>query len=184
MIFGHEYQQRNCGNTFMQIPVKSLFFLLIILTVGCIAIIDTHAENSWNKLTVSTDKPRYQQEEKIKITFENNLQESVFSHIRSLTPIYCIKHIEKQINGAQWVRLYAQCQFPNCTYEIDRPGELKPGENASFEWTPRQFIRGTAETALLEPGIYRLAITYQNHLRNKWEVTYTNNFTIHSGREK
>jgi len=161
-----------------------LFFMAVTFIVGGIAIFSACAENSSNGVVVSTDKLEYQQGEVIRIVLTNNLRGSVFSHIRSLTPVFCIKHIEKKITDEQWEKLYAQCQFPNCTYEIDPPGEIKPGESVTLEWKPLVFVDGTAKTALPEFGVYRLSITYEGYQKEKWQFIYTNTFAISSGRKK
>ena len=148
------------------------------------AIYSAYAENFCNGVSVSTDKPEYEQGEAVKINISNKLRESIFSHIRSMTPVFCIKHIEKRTTKGQWEKLYAQCQFPNCIYEIDPPGEIKPGENETLEWKPLVFVDGTAKTALPVPGVYRLAIAYMEHQKKKWQSVYTNTFAIRSRRRK
>lgn len=158
--------------------------MAITFIVGGISILSACAENSGNGVAVSTDKLEYQQGEVIRVVFTNNLVESIFSHIRSLTPVFCIKHIETKNTNEQWERLYAQCQFPNCTYEIDAAGEIKPGESVALEWKPLVFADGTAKTILPEPGVYRLAISYEEYQKKKWQSVYTNTFTINSGRRK
>ena len=45
------------------------------------------------RITVMTDKGDYRRGEVIRIILRNNLGESIFSHIRSGTPVFCIKHL-------------------------------------------------------------------------------------------
>ncbi|MDW7772331.1 MAG: hypothetical protein SCH71_05500 [Desulfobulbaceae bacterium] len=152
-----------------------------LFVVG-IAVCSACAGNSGNGIAVATDKHEYQQGEGIRIVFTNNSPESVFSHIRSLTPAFSIQHIEKKNTIEQWEKLYVQCQYPHCTYEIDAPGEIKAGESAALEWEPLVFVNGTPQTVLPEPGVYRLAISYEDNLKKKWLTAYTNIFSINSGR--
>ena len=154
------------------------FIMLTSFIVGGIPIFSVYAENPVNGVVVSTDKLEYQQGEVISIILKNNFRKSVFSHIRSLTPVFCIKNIEKKITDEQWKKLYAQCQFPNCTYEIDPPGEIKSGESVTLEWNPLVFVDGAAKTALPDLGMYRLAISYQECQKEKWQFVYTNTFAI------
>ena len=144
-----------------------------------------NAENISNGVvTVSTDKLEYQQMSTVGIVLTNNSGESIFSHVRSLTPLFCIKYIEKKTTEDQWEKLHAQCQFPNCTFEIDAPAEIKDGESVPQEWKPLVFIDGSTKTALLDPGVYRLVILYEDYQRKKWQTVYTNTFVIKSGRKK
>jgi len=130
-------------------------------------------------VSVNTDKIEYKGGESIKIILTNNLGQSIFSHIRSGTPVFCIKHIEKKTTTGEWERLYAQCQFPHCTADIDAPGEIKPDETETMDWNPLVFVNGTSETVIAEPGLYRLLISYEDYQKTKWESVYTNEFTIH-----
>lgn len=167
----------------MPVCIRNLFFIVMatFFVVG-IAVLAACAGNSGNGIAVATDKHEYQQGEGIRIVFTNNSPESVFSHIRSLTPVFSIQHIEKKNTSGQWEKLHAQCQYPNCTYEIDAPGEIKAGEIAELVWEPLVFVNGTPQTVLPESGVYRLAISYEDSLKKKWLTVYTNTFLINSGR--
>jgi hypothetical protein len=147
--------------------------------VGGILISFTFVEGTNTGLTVITDKMEYERGEAIKITLTNNLGESIFSHIHSGTPVFCIKHVEKRNQAGQWERLYAQCQPPYCVYDIDAPGEIKPGETAILDWKPLVFVNGTSEAVAPEPGLYRLLISYQDCSKTRWKSVNTNEFTIH-----
>lgn len=129
-------------------------------------------------VNVITDKMKYERGENIKVILTNNLGQSIFSHIRSGTPVFCIAHIERKTQAGNWENLYAQCQYPHCSYDIDVPGKIKPGENATMVWQPVKFVNGTSESAPLGPGIYRLLISYEDHLKTEWKSAYTNEFTI------
>jgi hypothetical protein len=130
-------------------------------------------------ITVVTDKSEYKQGETINITLINNLEESIFSHIRSGTPVFCIQHIEIRTPTGQQEKLYAQCQYPYCTNDIDAPGEIKSGESETFIWKPLVYVDGTLETVLPRPGLYRLLISYEDNKKTKWESVYSNQFTIY-----
>jgi len=130
-------------------------------------------------ITVSTDKANYKQNEKIKITITNNLEMSIFSHIRSQTPVFCIEYIEKKHVDGQWDKLFARCQAPHCTYDTDVPGEIKPGENETMVWSPLIFMNGTSETIQPAPGLYRLSVRYEDYQKTEWKSVYTSQFTIH-----
>jgi len=130
-------------------------------------------------VNVNTDEAEYKRGESIKIILTNNLGQSIFSHIRSGTPVFCIKYIEKKTTTGEWERLYAQCQFPHCTADIDAPGEIKPGEKETIDWKPLVFVNGTSGTVIAGFGLYRLLISYEDCQKTKWESVYTNEFTIH-----
>jgi hypothetical protein len=135
-------------------------------------------------VTVVTDKLEYKRGETINITLINNFEESIFSHIGSGTPVFCIKHIEIRTPTGQQERLFAQCQYPHCTSDIDAPGEIKSGESETFVWEPLVFVEGTSETVLPRPGLYRLLISYEDNKKTKWETVSTNQFTIYQEEEK
>ena len=136
------------------------------------------AKSNNTAVTVITDKMKYERGEVVKVILTNNLGQSIFSHMRSGTPVFCIAHIERKTQAGNWENLYAQCQYPHCIYDIDVPGEIKPGENATMVWQSVEFVNGTAVSAPLRPGIYRLLISYEDHLKTEWKSAYTNEFTI------
>ena len=161
----------------------SLIWLYVVFISGILISPAPAAENG-AVVTAATDKLAYRQGETIQITFTNNSAESIFSHIRSGTPVFCIEHIEFTAPGEQPEKLFSHCQYPHCTYDIDAPGEIKSGESEVFGWKPLVFIGGTSETALPEPGTYRLAIAYEGSAKLKWESVYTNQFTLSHEEEK
>ncbi len=130
------------------------------------------------RIAVMTDKVDYRRGEVITIILKNNLGHSIFSHIRSGTPVFCIKHLERKTEGGEWTPLYAQCQPPQCRYDADAPGEIKPGESEALNWNPRVFVNGTSQSALPEAGAYRLSISYEDAEKKNWKLAYTNEFTI------
>jgi hypothetical protein len=161
---------------------------IIIITVTIILFVIllslTFAQSPNTKPTARTDKIAYSQLEPIKITLTNDLGESIFSHIRSGTQVFCIKCIEKSRSNEQWERLYAQCQYPNCMLETDAPGEIKSGENATYAWKPSVFVNGTSESVSLMPGTYRLLISYEDCRKTKWDFVNTNKFEIFKEEQK
>ena len=156
-----------------------LLFVIQAIIVGGILMSIALVGSTNTGVSVNTDKIEYKGGESIKIILTNNLGQSIFSHIRSGTPVFCIKHIEKKTTTGEWERLYAQCQFPHCTADIDAPGEIKPDETETMDWNPLVFVNGTSETVIAEPGLYRLLISYEDYQKTKWESVYTNEFTIH-----
>jgi len=78
---------------------------------------------------VTTDKTEYEQGEIIKITIRNNLNETIYSHIGSSTPIFSINHVEKKRSDGTWKKLFAQCQYPHCIHKVAAPKEIKPGQS-------------------------------------------------------
>jgi hypothetical protein len=130
------------------------------------------------RITVMTDKVDYRPGEPIKIILTNNLGDSIFSHIRSGTPVFCIKHLERNTKGGEWTTLYAQCQAPHCQYDVDAPGEIKTGESEILNWNPLVFVNGTSRSVLPKTGVYRLSISYEDAEKENWKSAYTNEFTI------
>ena len=132
---------------------------------------------------VTTDKTEYEQGEIIKITIRNNLNESIYSHIGSSTPIYSIDHIEKERSNGTWEKLFAQCRCPHCIEKIGAPKEIKPGQSKVFRWKPLIYLNGTSKAVQPEIGTYRIAILYQIRKGStpenwKWHAVYSNKFTI------
>lgn len=161
--------------------LKTLQIFIIALTLlvfGMALALSTPANAADKGVTAATDKQVYQRSELINIIFINDLEDSVFSHIQSSTPVFCIKHIEFITPNGPPKKLFAYCQYPHCTIDTDVPGEVKSGEKATFGWKPLVYVDGTSETVLPEPGQYRLQLLYQNKGRSKWESVYTNIFTI------
>jgi len=135
-------------------------------------------ESQEDHVTVKTEKKNYTQNEIVQLTLNNNSQETIYSHFGSQTPIFAIKYIHKKNIFGLWSILYAQCQYPNCIYDIDVPIELKPDKFVVFNWTPLIFINGTQQTIPLVPGRYRLSILYQDYEKKAWKLICTNEFTI------
>ncbi|MBU0961742.1 MAG: hypothetical protein KKH60_09435, partial [Proteobacteria bacterium] len=69
-----------------------VFIVTATFLIGNIPLFSVCSEISSNGIvTAATDKLEYHSGEVIRIVFTNNSHESVFSHIRSLTPVFCIK---------------------------------------------------------------------------------------------
>lgn len=127
---------------------------------------------------IQTDKQDYDQSDIITISISNHSDQKVSSHIGSHTPVFAIKYVERKINDDNWEQFYAHCQYPHCIVDTDAPQEIKPDQQKSMEWKPVIHINGTAETARLVSGVYRLSILYLDHESNKWKSEYSNHFTI------
>ncbi len=136
-----------------------------------------------NVVIVTTDKSEYGQGETMKITLRNELGEDIFSHAGSQTPVFSIDKIERRSPEGDWDRLFAQCQYPHCIYDIDGPAKTQAGQAVSFEWAPRIYIDGTNKNTPATPGVYRLMIAYQIKRGNSsadwnWLQARSNEFTI------
>lgn len=166
----------------MKSPLIKIFFVAFILTGFQISWSNKSYAKS-QEIIVTTDKNEYKHGEVIKITLKNELSESVFSHIGSQTPVFSIDRIERKKSGEDWDKLFAQCQYPHCVYDIDGPSEIKPNQYVSFEWNPLIYIDGTNNNIQTKPGTYRLLVTYQirkDYLSKNWEwlKVYSNEFVI------
>ncbi|GEM_PF-2024329 len=139
-----------------------------------------------NKITVSTELAKYSQTEVIKVSLFNGLKRSVFSHAGGPASLFSINKIERKNQSGTWDKLTAQCQYPNCVFDLDAPVEIKPGTTAMFGWKPLEYPEGKEEAVLLKPGVYRLLMNYQfrpgKTTENwNWITTYSNEFTITGG---
>lgn len=132
-----------------------------------------------DKVTITTEKTGYGQNESIRITITNNLKKSIYSHIGTNTPKFSIKNVEIKTDEG-WGRLFAYCQYPNCRYDIDPPKEIKPGHSESFEWKPIIYIDGKEEGTGAEGGEYRLSVFYRIEESEEWEFIYSNEFKINT----
>ena len=136
------------------------------------------ADSSHPEPAANTDRQTYTSGEIIRITLANPLSRGIYSHIRSATPVFCIQYVEKRISADGWKRLFAQCQPPQCTFDTDVPGEIKPGEVVSMNWNPMVYRKGSTDALRPLPGVYRLSILYQDCSRTEWQTVYTNEFSI------
>jgi len=131
-------------------------------------------------VVVKTDKTSYRPGEHIVITVRNDRAESIFSIAQSATPEFSLLLARKNgISG--WENLALHCGWPECDIDTDGPGEIKAGQEASFEWKP-QFYQRKEDVALGE-GVYRLGIVWQvrggaDTTKWAWKQTKANEFTI------
>jgi len=156
--------------------------LIGILVIG-IVLIGGWRVSGARGVTITTDKTEYKQGESVKITLKNDLKKSIFSHIGSGTPVFCIEYVERKTPAGNWEELFAQCQYPHCIYDIDAPGEIKPGQSKTLEWKPLIYIDGTLKRIQAGSGIYRLISLYQirggpSSENWEWKTTKSNEFTI------
>jgi len=118
------------------------------------------ADAAGERVSLTTDKIEYEKGEMVKVTLVNYLEESIYSQIASNTPSFFILYVERKKRNSTWEQLFANCQYPNCVYDIDGPAEIKPGQSASFNWKPFIFLNGTANSLPAESGTYRLIGSY------------------------
>ncbi len=135
---------------------------------------DTESKN----VRVLTDKTEYLQSEPIIIALENCLVDSIYSHIGSLTPVFAIQFIEIKADEDNWLKLYAQCQYPDCIYDIDSPTALPPGETDSFKWDPLIYVDGGPFPSQPGSGLYRISVLYLDKTDNDWKSAFSNTFLI------
>ncbi len=180
---------------------KLLLLLLILLTAGWIVVAFTNgavlrslgdALSGWlepevsihtGEVDVRTDATDYLSGEDIGVSVSNLLEVPVRTHVGSATPIAAIDHAERKFSDGSWQREEVLCTPPHCTYVIDSPYPLDPGETRSFRWKPVFFTKGTAERRPVPPGVYRLLVRYQVQPdpavpKWVWHHTLTNEFTV------
>jgi len=174
-----------------QLTVIGIIVILIAISIsGCF---ENNKEGNESitplsgKVTVTTNKSEYGQNETITITLYNGLNISVYSHAASISTTFCIESIEKK-RSDEWESFFAVGQWPECDYDIDVPAEIKSGESVSFDWEPLIWISGCNNFTRAEPGVYRLVISYQIREGNlsenwAWQLVYSNEFTIKEQRE-
>jgi len=121
------------------------------------------------KVTVTTNKIEYRQNETINITFYNGLNVSIY-----INQMCCfIEQVEKKTSDGWLIYLPDNC----LTYVLILE-EVKPGQYISFEWSPIARKYGTSSYSYLEPGIYRIKSGYNLSENNTWQTVYSNEFTI------
>ena len=130
------------------------------------------------KIIVKTDKITYNKSKAIKIIFNNNLNDSVYSHIGSHTPIFAIKQVEKKVTKNNWVQYFAYCQFPNCILDTDIPVIIRPKQTIIMEWLPILYSNGDKNGKIAEEGTYKILILYLNSDKSEWQEIYSNEFII------
>ena len=150
------------------------FWIISLIAVGLVFA---------QEVTVATERTEYKEGQNIKVIMTNNLKTSIFSHAGSATPFFSIRNIEKKNANRAWKKLFAQCQYPDCVYDIDSPDEIKPGNSQSFVWEPLIYINGRSKSIPADAGTYCLDILYQvkgDPSPDKWEwkTARTNEFAI------
>jgi hypothetical protein len=123
-------------------------------------------------------KSEYRPGENITLILKNTAQESVFSHMGSGTPVFSIAHIEERSGNSTWKRKNVYIQRPDVEYDSDAPAELKPGQTVKLEWRPLVYFKGRSEAAWIDPGYYRIAVSYQDKHREEWKHVFTKGFTV------
>ncbi len=165
----------------MSSKIKTGVIHKVFILFGVILLISSYKgeiDNKEKRVKIITDKIEYNQSEVIIITIKNNLKDSIYSHIGSLTPLFAIQFIERKTKNKCWEKLYAYCQYPHCIYDIDVPQVINPGQSESMKWDPLIFINGTSKTEQLDPGQYRVLILYLDSAMKNWKSEYSNLFII------
>jgi hypothetical protein len=152
--------------------------LIGIMLLHCTAGVKMSERSTEGGIHIQTDKQEYYQSDTITISISNRSDQEISSHIGSHTPDFAIKYVERKTDDGSWEQFYAHCQYPHCIFDTDAPQEIKPDQQKSMEWKPVIHINGTAETAPLVSGVYRLSILYLDQEFNKWKTEYSNHFTI------
>ncbi|MDP8213380.1 MAG: hypothetical protein P9X22_08875 [Candidatus Zapsychrus exili] len=154
-----------------------IIFVFLVFTSVC------YSQDSLLQVSIEVDKESYDQGEVVKITLRNDLSENVFSQIGSHTPVFSIDSIEKKDSIGDWEKLFAQCQYPHCIYDMDGPVEIESMQSVSFDWNPLIYLDGTDKYIQAKSGMYRLLILYQTRKGTssedwKWLKVYSNEFII------
>ena len=106
------------------------------------------------------------------------MKDVIYSHIESGTPIFAIKYVERKICINNWEKLFAQCQYPNCIFDIDAPQMVNPGQTKALEWYPLLYIDGNSESIVADTGLYRIQILYLDSKMETWKTVNSNSFII------
>jgi len=107
-----------------------------------------------------TDSTEYRAGEEVLVSVTNLLDVPVQTHVGSGTPLAAIDHALRKYSDGSWRREEVWCTYPHCTYVVDSPYSLDPGDTRSFRWRPVFFVKGTAERRPVPPGVYRLVVRY------------------------
>jgi hypothetical protein len=174
-----------------QLTIIGMIGILIIISIsGCLE--NNKGDNGSitplsGKVTITTNKSEYGQNETINITLYNGLNVSIYSYIAGSAQGYFIEQVEKKTQKG-WLA-YRPVYLESYVAYM---GEVKPGESFSFEWEPLIWVNGTYsndyvyEESKLEPGIYRISSTPVTSdyfvvdpvENNSWRTVYSNEFTI------
>jgi hypothetical protein len=104
----------------------------------------------------------YASGEEVQVTVKNNTSRSVFSEAAGVTAGESVKFIERQDENGVWEKFPATCEWPDCHKKVDRPRELKAGQEVSFEFYPRIYKKDEGDVFVsLKEGVYRLIIKWQ-----------------------
>jgi len=170
----------------------------MLLVVGLIGCLENNKEGNGNitplsgKVTITTNKSEYGQNETINITLYNGLNVSIYSYMAGSPHEYFIERVEKK-TSLGWLVYRPVYSESYAAYM----GEVKPGQSFSFEWEPLIWVNGTYSnnyvynSSKLEPGVYRISSTPVTSdyfgvdpvENNTWQTIYSNEFTI-EGKNK
>jgi len=164
----------------MKNQLIALTMVLILIIVGFNGCIEENNkkknvtnESLSGKVTVTTNKSEYEQNETINISLYNGLNISIYSSIAGYPYEYFIEQVEQKTSEG-WLVLQP---FSILVFYAFR-GELKPGKSVSFEWEPLVWNNATNNYSKLEFGVYRIKTGYNLSENNTWETVYSNEFTI------
>jgi len=135
------------------------------------------------KVTVTTNRSEYEQNETINITLYNGLNVSIYSMAASVPSSSCIEHIEKKTSNGWTSFMIRDKNYGDVCYFVWAPREIKPGQKVSFGCIPEIWLNETNNYSALEPGVYRLVISYQireDNLSENWtgQTVYSNEFYV------
>ena len=137
-----------------------------------------------SEIEVRTDKLEYRPGEIVSVTVKNLLNDTVISHAGSSTPVFSIHRVERLEPDGSWKKLYAQCEYPHCTYKVDSPVVILTGKADVYKWNLLVYLNGTRESFPAGPGTYRLIVRYQVGKdpsmveRNEWLGARSNDFKV------
>jgi hypothetical protein len=96
---------------------------------------------------------------------------------------FCIEHIEKKTSDGWASFMMRDKRYGDVVFEMCAPGEIKPGQMVSFECIPEIWLNETSNYSDIEPGVYRLEISYlirEDNLSENWTsyTVYSNEFYV------
>ncbi len=146
------------------------------------------------EVTITTDKTEYRENETIKVTIKNNLNQSIwyysYSPIKRIPILYSCFHnsqyalklqrYEELISRWKDIPVNHGCCFAHCRILPPELRELKPGKEIYNEWDQKVFSSEAGINGeLAKPGRYRFVFVY--HLSNETngkKYAYSNEFEI------
>jgi len=122
------------------------FFLFLALSPACAA-----------GVTVKTATDTCKAGQPVAIVLTNGSGESIYSLAKSDSPGRAVRNLEIKNPRGIWDAFFLKSRKGNDA-DFERAGELKPGESATFSWTPLVLEGGRELPAA--PGRYRITVIY------------------------